>query len=215
MPEIDLIALETELKKRIAEPFAPWGRKQSDAWDTATRFVYHTPTWDALKTQARTGCPPDTDPREFFNYAANRWFNFWSAKGIEHIFAQLPAVQPNKNHRDRLVDFTLYGIPFDHKTSVFPRKYPASLQFAWQHPASLIHWLYQNQSQEGRRHFGNRLFIILFDSHGGEHWKLRAELRWLQSKIGWYARRFDPDALTALCFEPEHITLADIIWAVK
>ena len=215
MPEIDLLALETELKKRTAEPFAPWGRKQGVAWDAATRFVYRTPTWDALKTQARAQCPADTNPRDFFNYAANRWFNFWSAQGIEHIFAQLPAVQPNPNRRDRLVDFTLHGIPFDHKTSIFPNRFPASLQFALRHPESLIHWLYQNQSREGRQHFGNRLFIILFDSHSAEHWKLRAELRWLQSKIGWYVRRFDPDALTALSFEREKITLADIIWAIR
>jgi len=133
MPDIDLTALETELRKRTAEPFAPWGRQQSDAWDAATQFVYRTPTWDALKTQARTKCPPDTDPHEFFNYAANRWFNFWSAQGIEHIFARLPAVQPNPNRRDRRVDFTLHGIPFDHKTSVFPNHFPASfLLLLWQ-----------------------------------------------------------------------------------
>ena len=135
--------------------------------------------------------------------------------GVEQIFAQLPGVQPNKNPRDRLVDFTLYGITFDHKTSVFPKHFPQNLHFAWQHPEALIHWLYQNQSGEQRRHYGNRLFIILFDSQDGEHWKLRAELQWLQTKIHHYVRRFDPDKLTALSFIRDKITLADIIWAIK
>lgn len=215
MSDIDLAALENELKKRTAEAFTPWGRRQGDEWDKLTSFIYYTHTWEDMKTKAHAQCPKGIDGREFFNYAANRWFNFWSAQGIERIFAQLPAVQPNKNPRDRLVDFTLHGITFDHKTSVFPRKYPAGLQFAWQHPESLIHWLYQNQSGEGRQHFGNRLFVILYDSKSAEHWKLRAELHWLRSKVAWYVRKFDPDDLTALSFEREKITLADIIWAVK
>ncbi len=212
---MDLQALERELKKRTAEPFAPWGRKQGNKWDRATDFIYTTRSWNDLKQQARTQCPAHTDPRDFFNYAANRWFNFWAAQGVEYIFAQLPAVHPNKNPRDHLVDFTLYGLTFDHKTSVFPKYFPQSLHFAWLHPEALIHWLYQNQSGEGRRHCANRLFIILFDSHNGEHWKLRAELDWLQTKIHRYVRKFDPDALTALSFARDTITLADIIWAIR
>jgi len=215
MMVLDLSALERELKKRTAEPFAPWGRKQGNNWDNVTQFIYSARSWNDLKEQTHARCPANTDQREFFNYAANRWFNFWSARGVEQIFAQLPAVQPNKNPRDHLVDFTLHGITFDHKTSVFPKYFPESIHFAWQHPEALIHWLYQNQSGEGRQHFANRLFIVLFDSHTAEHWKLRAELRWLQSKIAWYVRKFDPDALTALSFERDHITLADIIWAVR
>lgn len=215
MPEIDLIALETELKRRTAEPFTPWGRKQDNRWDGLTRFAYQVRTWDELKHRAAAVYPKSVDRDAFFSYAANRWFNFWSAQGVEHIFAQLPGVTPNKNRYDRLVDFTLHGITFDHKTSVFPKYFPESIQFAWQHPEALIHWLYQNQSGEGRQHFANRLFIVLFDSHTAEHWKLRAELRWLQSKIHHYVRKFDPDQLTALSFTRNTITLADIIWAVK
>ncbi|RME44139.1 MAG: hypothetical protein D6796_12190 [Caldilineae bacterium] len=211
---MDLPALQAELRKRTREPFTPWGQKQSNRWDALTNFIYHTPTWDELKIEVARRRPAGVDADRFFNYAANRWFNFWSAWGVERIFCELDGVQAATNPRDRLVDFTLHGIRFDHKTSVFPRRFPHSLSDAQQHPGLLIGWLYHNQSREGRMHFGNRLFIVLYHSKTGEHWKLRAELLWLKGKIEAYVRHFRPERLVSLQLGDGRVALSDIIWGV-
>ena len=44
---MDLLRVETELKKRLAFPYN-WGRKQSDDWDAKTSFIYTTYTFEKL-----------------------------------------------------------------------------------------------------------------------------------------------------------------------
>jgi len=192
---VDLLQLERELQKRTREPYTPWGQKQNNHWDALTRFIYTTPTWEALKRNAAQQQPASVDTRLFFAYSANRWFNFWSARGVEEIFTQLDGVQAAKNPRDRLVDFFINSIRFDHKTSVFPKRFPHDLNYARYAPETLIEWLYHNQSAQQRMHFHNRLFIVLYDLQGGEHWKLRAELTWLKEKIETYVEYFHPQKL--------------------
>ena len=114
----NLVVLEQELKKRLRYKKTPWGRKQADNWDRQTNFIYKTFEWEAVLKIVRTFDPP------LRNYAINRWFNFWSAIGVEDIFCNLPGVSPALNNKDRLVDFTIKSIRFDHKTSVFPDNYP-------------------------------------------------------------------------------------------
>jgi hypothetical protein len=212
---MDLFLYQQELQKRTREPYTSWGRKQNNHWDKLTNFVYATPSWDELKQKVAHYQPAEVNDRQFFAYAANRWFNFWSARGVEEIFCRLEGVQAAKNARDRLVDFSINGIKFDHKTSVFPKNFPGSLQYARQHPEALVRWLYQNQSRQQRMHFHNRLFIILYDSQKGQHWKLRAELLWLKGKIEAYVSDFRPEKLIELQFDGRYTTLADIIWAIK
>jgi hypothetical protein len=212
---MDLAQLERELHKRTLEPYTPWGQKQNNHWDSLTRFIYTTPTWDALKRVAAQQQPAEVDPRRFFAYSANRWFNFWSARGVEEIFTRLDGVEAAKNPRDRLVDFSIDGIRFDHKTSVFPKRYPHDLTYARYSPETLVEWLYRNQSTQKRMHFHNRLFIILYDLQRGEHWKLRAELIWLKEKIETYVRYFHPQKLLRLSFENGQTALSDIVWAIK
>ncbi len=212
---MNLAHLQTELQKYTREPFLPWGQKQNNHWDNLTNFVYKIPEWNGLKQNIDRYQPANVERRQFFAYASHRWFNFWSARGVETIFSELSGVTAALNPRDRLVDFSINGTTFDHKTSVFPKRYPYDLSFARQNPVSLVDWLYKNQSSQRRQHFHNRLFLVLYDSQRGEHWKLRAELLWLKTKIEAYVRHFDPDKLISLTFEPNHLTLADIIWAIK
>jgi hypothetical protein len=93
-----------------------------------------------------------------------------------------------------LVDFTIKGISFDHKTSVFPKGFGKSISYAKDNPKELIEWLYENQSQEQRKHLKNRLFVVLFSSDG-EHWKLKSEILWLEKIILEYLRNFDENKL--------------------
>ena len=200
---MSLSQIESELKRRVSEyPYTPWGRKQADDWDRVTNFIYLAPSWANVR-QITTDMEPGLR-----NYAINRWFNFWSAVGVERIFCELPGVKAAKNKRDRLVDFSIQGINFDHKTSVFPQGYEPGVEYAAAHPWHLAAWLYKHQSSEKRQHFANRLFLILYDD-SGEHWKLRAELSMMRSVIEKYVAAFRPERLIKLS-NPEVLT--DIIW---
>lgn len=180
---MDLSAVERELKARWVRPYDWHGRKQNDADDARTDFIYQTRTWAEL--QARVAAARDIPDFEyFFDYAANRWYNFWSARAVETLFARSARVVPNRNQYDRLVDFTLDGTTFDHKTSVFPplSKFPGGLAAARHEPEALLRWLYREQSAGRRYHTGNRLFLVLYDQLG-QAWKLKAELELLARHI--------------------------------
>lgn len=197
--------IEQELKKRIEEEsFAPWGRKQGNLWDKKTNFIYKMSSWEDFKFKTQ-------DYSEALrNYALNRWFNFWSAKGVESIFCSVADVEANLNQYDKLIDFTIKDTSFDHKTTVFPRQYPYSLEYAMNDPQSLILWLYENQSRQQRYHNGNRLFIVLY-AVNNEHWKLRAELRLLYQLIVDYVATFDSSELIKLDLQNNQV-YSDIIW---
>lgn len=201
---MNLQSLESELKKRLDFPYT-WGRKQSDEWDRKTKFIYQTQDFESLETQCK-----DFD-NELRNYAFNRWLNFWSAKAIEQIFTNYPNVRKEENQFSKTVDFYISEIPFDHKSSVFPKQFGQSLDYAIEHKKELIEWLYQNQSQQGRKHLENRLFIIFFDEKNGEHWKLKTELSLIKEKIEDYLGNFSKDNLVSLNLESREI-LSDVIW---
>lgn len=205
--------IEIQLRKRLVYPYK-WERRQSNSFDNITSFIYQVADFDDLlaQTKARFGSNPNYNT--ILNYALNRWYNFWSARAVEKTFCSLIRVKPAKNNKDRLVDFQIDDITFDHKTSVFPRQYNRSLDYAKDNPRDLIEWLYNNQSQEQRKHLKNRLFIVLY-SNNGEHWKLKAEVLWLKELIELYVRDFDPDNLYRFSFENSNTTLSDIIWGIK
>ncbi|MBX9449421.1 MAG: hypothetical protein KL787_06765 [Taibaiella sp.] len=133
---------------------------------------------------------------------------------VEQIFRQHHKVRPFEHRKDRFVDFYLSKIPFDVKTTIFPGQYPHSLVDAWARPESLIEWLYRNQSREGRMHFCNRLFLILYDRNHHEHWKLKAEIQFLKTKIESYLHGFHPQNVYDICIDT-HRVKSDIIWCIK
>ena len=133
---------------------------------------------------------------------------------MEKIFCSLPNVKPALDNRDRLVDFTIDGVTFDHKTSVFPKNFPYPIEEAVNKTDELIKWFYQNQSQQQRKHLKNRLFIVLY-SPDGEHWKLKAEISWLKERIEKYLHGFNPNYLLKFQFEKNQYTLSDAIWAIR
>ncbi len=208
----NLLLRERELKKRWAYPYR-WGRTQNNLFDAQTRFVYTEPTFEPLLTELERRFASTPEREALFDYALNRWYNFWSARAVEEIFAALDGVTPAENQRDRLVDFTLNGVRFDHKTSVFPRGFGHDLTYAVNHPTALIEWLYREQSQEQRRHYANRLFLVLYAADGA-HWKLKAELTWLSGILRDYVATFDAARLHRFKFTAEQETLSDIIWAI-
>src|SRR3989304_6500281 len=210
---INLTQIENQLKKRLAYPYK-WGRKQNDHFDKLTNFVYRIQSFEDVINEIGTRFRKDKEHDNIANYALNRWYNFWSAQAVEKIFCSLPNVKPALDSKDRLVDFTIDGVTFDHKTSIFPKNFPFKIDVAVKKTDELIKWLYRHQSQQQRKHLKNRLFIVLYSSDG-EHWKLKAEISWLKERIEKYMEGFNPHYLLKFQLEKGHYTLADVIWAIK
>jgi len=211
--DVELINIENELRKRLAYPYK-WGRKQNDEFDKLTNFVYRISSFEEVLKEIENRFSDDKEHQNIANYALNRWYNFWSAQAVESIFCSLPNVKPARDEKDRLVDFSIDGVTFDHKTSIFPKNYPYQIDEAIKKTNELILWLYTHQSQQQRKHLKNRLFIVLYSSDG-EHWKLKAEISWLKERIEKYMSGFNPHYLLKFQLEKNQETLADIIWAVK
>jgi len=204
--------IESELKKRVTFPYN-WGQKQNDFFDKQTNFIYHTFLFDNLLREIEKRFKALPDYNLYFNYALNRWYNFWSAQAVENIFCSLPGVTPALDSKNKLVDFSIQGVSFDHKTSVFPKKFPYQINDAIKKTGELILWLYKNQSQEQRKHFSNRLFVVLYKPDG-EHWKLKSEINWLKDRIEKYMAGFNPAYLLKFSFDENRETLSDVIWAI-
>ena len=208
-----LTEIESELKKRLVHPYK-WGQKQNDSFDRQTNFIYHTFLFEDLLKEIDNRFKSGKDFELYFNYTINRWYNFWSAHAVEKIFCSLPNVKPALDNKDRLVDFTIHGVSFDHKTSNFPQNFQYKIDEAIKKTDELIKWLYNNQSQEQRKHLKNRLFIVLY-SKDGEHWKLKSEIMWLKARIEKYMLGFNTNYLLKFEFEKDKETLSDVIWAIR
>lgn len=211
---MDLSEKENELKKRLNYPYQ-WGRKQNDEWDEATHFIYTTNKFDDLLKTIENKFEKFQNKEELKNYAMNRWFNFFSAQAVEEIFCSTKFIKPNKDKKNKLIDFTLNEFHFDHKTTVFPKAFNKDINYAKANERELIEWLYENQSQQGRKHMMNRLFVVVYDSNNPDHWKLKAELSWLKKIIYDYIEIFDENNLVRLSLTKDRKTLSDIIWAIK
>jgi hypothetical protein len=211
---LNLENIEKELKQR--HPYSyKWFRKQNDAWDNHTNFIYQTPNWESLIQKIALLAETHAfEKHEIFQYAANRWYNFWSAQAVEQIFTEIEGIEPVSETKDSEKDFYLHGIAFDHKTSVFPKQFNKSFDYAQNHKAELIEWLYKNQSTQKRHHFKNRLFIIVY-AENGEHWKLKAEISMLKIAIEKYLAGFKSEQLHSFTFVEGQTTLSDVIWVLR
>lgn len=214
MNSLDLSNIEKELKKRHQFTYK-WYRKQNDEWDRYTKFIYKIYNWETLVRKTEIVAETqELDKQQIFQYAANRWYNFWSAQAVEQIFTEIDGIEPVAKTTDSEKDFYLFGIPFDHKTSVFPKQFEKTFDYALTHKTELIEWLYKNQSSQKRHHFKNRLFIVVYNKNG-EHWKLKAEISLLKKAIQNYVGSFLLQQLHSFKFADGQTTLSDIIWVSK
>lgn len=199
--------IQAELQKL---PNYKWGRKQSDSWDKDTNFIYQLWRFDEMERRLQAAFPSNPDAQK---YARARWYNFWSAQAVEAIFGESTRVVPAVNQKDRLKDFFIDEIPFDHKTTVFPYKFDQPVHIARENPEDLIRWLYQNQSQQRRKHWGNRLFLVMHNRQG-DNWKLKSRINWLQGLIHQYLRDFKKEQLTTIKSPEGKDVLSDVLWCV-
>lgn len=210
----ELNSVQTELKKRHEFPYR-WFRQQNDRWDSLSNFIYAIKTWEDLQKEIYVLSKKEKLPfQEFFQYASNRWYNFHSAEAVESVFKNLIVLnQGNQKEiwkKDREKDFYLSGIPFDHKTSVFPKGFRREFFEAKDHKHELIEWFYKNQSRGKRFHLKNRLFVVVYNQNGN-HWKLKAELWLIKMNVEKYILNFDENQLYSFSIRGE-TPKSDIIW---
>lgn len=206
---MDIQHTEEELKKRWKYPYQ-WGRVQSNNWDKSSRFIYSAATLQEVLDEAQK---QGGGNQEYLNYCLNRRYNFKSAQAVEYLFSQHPSVKRVEDRMDREKDFYIGSIPFDHKTTILPKGYGHTLSFVHKRKAELCRWFYQNQSKESRYHLKNRLFIVLHHQ-GGEHWKLKAELSWLQILVLNYLETYAVEKLITLDLNGVSVK-TDIIFGLR
>jgi hypothetical protein len=198
---------EIEIELQKVRKLPPWGKKQDDKWDKMSDFIYHISSFEALRKKVIE----DKTSVAFNRYTLRRWYNFWSATAVEMMFGSHPSVTKNSNPFDKLVDFEIQGIKFDHKTTVFPKGYIKGFEYAKSNPIDLVNWLYQNQSKEKRYHTANRLFVVL-NAQNGDHDGLRKELSLIHGLIEKYLQEFDENQLLTVDVGDGKEAKADVIW---
>ena len=203
--------IQAELEKRLPYKYQ-WQQKQNDIWDSHTALIYETLQWETLLERMKQAITAENfNKKALFDYAANRWFNFWSSVGVEQVFSELKAVEKVTNSKDSEKDFYLKGIPFDHETSVFPKRFKKGLSYVLRHKRELILGFYEHQSQQKRYHLKNRLFLTVHPSDGA-HWKLKANVLKLKTEVIKYVNNFSEAQLQNLIFANGDTALSDIIW---
>jgi hypothetical protein len=129
---------------------------------------------------------------------------------VEAIFAKNPKVTKAHNSYDKEKDFFIENLPFDLKTTVFPKGLDLSWEKAKNAPKELAKWLYINQSSQGRFHIKNRLFIVL-NGKNRAHWKMKAELTLIKQNVEAYLQDFHVSKLIKLTYS-EGFLFTDVIF---
>jgi hypothetical protein len=201
--------LEEQLKQRLQYPYDWQGKRQNNINDRLTNFVYSHPRFeDFLKECESRGLSP-----ELFQYALNRWYNFWTAYGAEKVFTSYPGVEPARE-KSATEDFYIEGVPFDLKQSVCPKGFKKSVrrcsEIEGEERRNFVEWMYENQSQRYSTHYGNKLFVV-YDDRGGEHWKMKSDLGRLNEKVRQFIKGFDLLGLERFRFKPGFLTFSDLL----
>lgn len=201
--------LEKELKKAGKWlKTRPWGKRQNNFLDGQTsKLVYSTDKFDDLLLQLQA------KDESVQNYVMRRWYNFNVEKQLLSIFRSSPLVTFPDNKKNHSIDLYIDGIPFDLKTSVYPKFYKQPIEHAIQNPKDLIEKFYKNQSTEGRFHLENRLFIVYYSSDG-DHNKLKGVYDLNSAAVIPYLAGYDKKLLHKIKFANSK-ALSDIIWVIK
>lgn len=145
--------LDLEEAVKEAEPFfdSKW-EVQKDQKDWTSNFIYFCRKIDHVLELALSN---DVDAV----YAIHRWYNFITSKMAEELFEQFGATL-EINPRSHEIDFYVKDIPYDLKLTVMPLKTQNKGIVSRKEKDNLIKWLYEHQSQQGRKHNANRIFIV-------------------------------------------------------
>lgn len=152
----DLMKLQYELEKAI--PYLGQWEKQNNYQDRLTNFIYKTDNFKEVKRKAE-------ENNVSLRYTLHRWYNFHTSITAEDLFIKYGAIK-EKDTTHKSIDLYIKEIPYDIKLTVYPFRYNKDVNLHTRSGKNdLIKWLYKNQSQQGRKHLKNRLFIVCKDAN--------------------------------------------------
>ncbi len=185
------IGIRGELCK--VERMPRWGRVQGNAWDRASRFIYRIDDLDTLRRETkRTAARMNLPLWDFGSYVIRRWYNFHTHQVVLDVILAHTRTRPEPDPYHHTVDFYLDDEGFDLKLTGLPRGFGRDLAYARAHPVELAHWLYANQSKQGRFHAANRLFVVLRDTvDPARTWELRRDFERLEQVLHAFLDRPD------------------------
>lgn len=180
-----------DLQKAIIAGGTKW-ELQNNEQDRKTKFIYDVTDFDTLKLLCNTVLSKDEDRK----YAYHRWVNFQSSIYCEQLFCKYGAKKV-ENRKDKNKDIYIKDIPYDVKLTTYPLSSEIKYNLETEDGIEgLIRWLYNNQSNEGRFHFKNRIFIVCSGETKEE--QLNNKIRFLSIEEAikkWMTTRFFEDSI--------------------
>ena len=188
---------KNELRKALNFISLHWGR-QNNYSDKRSNFIYRVETVDECLQKAQELGMDE-------NYVLHRWYNFHTSTFCEWLFVKHGAIKENDPYNHD-IDIYIDDIPYDVKLTVYPAKLEKEGIFfdlnTREGKNSLIRWMYDNQSQEGRKHLKNRLFLVCNAESDYEKLALKCEFDIIEENIRNYFLFLED-------FEPNQIIIED------
>lgn len=133
-----------------------WSLRQRDVLDRTTSFIYRCKTL----SDVRKNCKSSNLNNDTQSYALHRWKNFVRHDAwLDLTLATIPGARPFEDPKDRTRDLYLSldsgETVFDLKVTRWPSRLEKSSSLQ-----QVAEWMYLNQSQQGRHHVENRLFVV-------------------------------------------------------
>lgn len=167
-----------DLQKAIVLMGDSW-QKQNNLLDRKTKFVYDVDNFELLDRMCKTMLKNEDDRK----YAYHRWVNLNISNYCEELFCKYGA-EKVENKKDKEKDIFIDDVPFDVKVTNYPSTAYENFDLdTEQGKKDLCIWLYNNQSNEGRQHFKNRLFVVCCGNNMEEKWRNRTNLKLLDDHI--------------------------------
>lgn len=148
--------MQEELSKALPR-LKDWWNIQNDRMDLDTNFIYKCNTFNEVIGNLKKLNMEQFRKSAILKYTLRRWYNFHTAMFVERIFKKHYRVTSAENSKDKEKDFYIDGISFDHKNLILPQKFKKIYNFTSE--KEIIQWLYDNQSQEWRKHNKSRIFL--------------------------------------------------------
>lgn len=153
--------------------------KQSNVLDRKTSFIYDIEDFESFSRVSNLLLSKSED----VDYALHRWVNLQISNYCEALFCKYGAIKV-ENKKDKEKDIFIDNVPFDVKVTNYPNTAYEKFDLKnIEDKNNLAIWFYNNQSQEGRKHLKNRLFVVCNGKDNDEKWKNRINLDLLENKI--------------------------------
>ena len=188
---------EKDIKRALDYIGEHWQR-QNNELDRSSKFVYDIDNLDDVLNICKA---KNVDT----NYALHRWYNFNCSRIHEGFFLQNGAIK-EQNTKHLTIDFYLNRVPFDLKTSVYPKKFTSNVDLSKrEYKNELIRWFYKNQSTEIRQHYENRLFLVC------ENLASKSNFELIEEKIKAFLEYSNINGFNAIEINNRMI-FSDVIW---